>query len=79
MFTSFPLLIAGGVALRLALNWGLKRRWGLSLTVPQTLAGAIIVLAGLPDLLKPFPFPLPLSFTLGTLLPDLLLRKSRHD
>ena len=79
MFTSFPLLIAGGVALRLALNWGLKRRWGLSLTVPQALAGAVIVLAGLPDLLKPFPFPLPLSFTLGTLLPDILLRRSRHD
>ena len=79
MFTSFPLLIAGGVALRLALNWGLNRRWGLSLTVPQALAGAVIVLAGLPDLLKPIPFPLPLSFTLGTLLPDLLLRRSRHD
>jgi len=79
MFTTFPLLVAGGVALRLALNWGLNRRWGLSLTVPQALAGAVIVLAGLPDLLKPFPFPLPLSFTLGTLLPDLLLRRSRHD
>ncbi len=79
MFTTFPLLVAGGVALRLALNWGLNRRWGLSLTVPQALAGAVIVLAGLPDLLKPFPFPLPLGLTLGTLLPDLLLRRSRHD
>ena len=46
MFTSFPLLVAGGVVLRLALNWGLKRRWGLSLTVPQALAGAVIVLPG---------------------------------
>lgn len=79
MFTTFPLLVAGGVALRLALNWGLKHRWGLSLTVPQALAGAVIVLAGLPDLLKPFPFPLPLGLTLGSLLPDLLLGRSRHD
>ena len=79
MFTTFPLLLAVGCGFRLALNWGLRRRFELSLTVPQALAGAVIVLAGLPDLLKPFPFPLPLGLTLGVLLPDLLLRRSRHD
>ncbi|NIZ63492.1 hypothetical protein DL239_21275 [Sedimentitalea sp. CY04] len=75
MLTSFPLLAAVGLALRCALNWGLSNRWGLSLTVPQILAGALIVLAGLPDLLKPFAYPLPLSFTLGVVLPDLFLRR----
>jgi len=76
MLTTFPLLVAGGVAFWLALNWGLRRRFDLALTVPQVLAGAVIVLAGLPDLLKPFPFPLPLGLTLGVLLPDFLLRRS---
>jgi hypothetical protein len=79
MFTTFTLLLAVGFSFRLALNWGLKRRFELWLSVPQALAGAIVVLAGLPDLLKPFAYPLPLSFTLGFLLPDLLLRRSRHD
>ena len=41
----------------------------------DTLAGALLVLAGLPDILRPFPFPVPLGLTIGLLLPDLLLRK----
>ena len=76
MFTTFTALALAGGALRLVLQWQLKRRWGLSLAVPQALAGAIVVLAGLPDFLKPFPFPIPLSLTLGLLLPDLLLRRA---
>jgi len=54
MFTTFTLLVVVGGALRLALNWGLKRHLRFILGVPQALAGALVVLAGLPDLLKPF-------------------------
>jgi hypothetical protein len=75
MFTTFTLLLAVGCGFRLALNWGLRRRFDLYLSVPQALAGAVVVLAGLPDLLKPFAYPLPLSVTLGVLLPDFLFRR----
>ena len=76
MFTTFTALALAGGGLRLVLQWQLKRRWGLSLAVPQILAGALVVLAGLPSMLQPFPFPVPLSLTLGLLLPDLLLRRA---
>ena len=76
MFTTFTALAFAGGGLRLVLQWQLKRRWGLSLAVPQILAGAIVVLAGLPSFLQPLPFPIPLSLTLGLLLPDLLLRRA---
>ena len=49
---------------------------GISLGIPQALAGALVVLAGLPEFIKPFPFPVPLGLTLGLLLPDLLLRRA---
>lgn len=75
MLTTFTLLVAVGGGLRLALNWGLKRRFGLCLGVPQALAGALVVLAGLPDWLKPIPYPIPLSITLGVLLPDFFFRR----
>ena len=75
MFTTFTLLLAVGCGCRLALNWGLRRRFDLCLSIPQALAGALVLLAGLPDLIKPIPFPLPLSFTLGVLLPDLLFHR----
>ena len=76
MLTTFTALAIAGGGLRLVLQWQLKRRWGISLAVPQILAGAIVVLAGLPSILQPFPFPIPLSLTLGLLLPDLLLRRA---
>ena len=76
MFTLFTALALAGGALRLFLQWQLKKRWGISLSIPQVLAGALVVLAGLPEFLKPFPFPIPLSLTLGLLLPDLLLRRT---
>ena len=75
MFTTFTALALAGGALRLVLQWQLKTRWEMSLAVPQVLAGALVVLAGLPSMLQPFPFPVPLSLTLGLLLPDLLLRR----
>ena len=76
MFTTFTALALAGGGLRLVLEWQLKRRWGISLAVPQILAGALVVLAGLPEFIKPLPFPIPLSLTLGLLLPDLLLRRA---
>ena len=75
MITYFTaLLLAGGVT-RLALNWKLKQRWGIVLGVPQALVVLLVILAGLPELLKPFPFPVPLSVTVGLLLPDLFFRR----
>ena len=76
MFTTFTALALAGGALRLVLQWQLKKRWEMSLSIPQALAGALVVLAGLPEFLKPLPFPVPLSLTLGLLLPDLLLRRT---
>ncbi|MDA9998922.1 hypothetical protein N9E15_04440 [Planktomarina temperata] len=77
MFTTFTALALAGGVLRLVLQRQLKTRWGISLGIPQGLAGALVVLAGLPEFIKPFPFPVPLGLTLGLLLPDLLLRGPR--
>ena len=76
MFTTFTALALAGGALRLVLQWQLRKRWEMALSVPQVLAGALVVLAGLPEFIKPLPFPVPLSITLGLLLPDLLLRRT---
>ena len=76
MLTTFTALALAGGGLRLVLQWQLKSSWGISLAVPQILAGALVVLAGLPSILQPLPFPIPLSLTLGLLLPDLLLRRT---
>ncbi|MDA8636537.1 hypothetical protein N9C22_02865 [Paracoccaceae bacterium] len=78
MLTLFMLLAAAGGILRLALAWLLKQRWGVSIGVPQALAGALVVLAGLPEFIKPIPFPVPLGLTIGLLLPDLLLRRALY-
>ena len=48
---------------------------GLSISVPQLLAGALVVPAGLPEFIKPIPFPVPLGLTIGLLLPDLFVRR----
>ena len=76
MLTLFTALALAGGALRLFLQWQLKKRWEMSLSIPQVLAGALVVLAGLPEFIKPFPFPVPLGLILGLLLPDLLLRRA---
>ena len=75
MFTTFTALALAGGALRLVLQWQLKTRWDISLAVPQVLAGTLVVLAGLPSILQPFPFPVPLSLTIGLLLPDLIMTR----
>lgn len=75
MFATFTLLTAAGVGFRLALACSLRRRYDLRLSIPDILAVILLVLAGLPDWLRPIPFPLPFSFTLGAVLPDLLMRR----
>ncbi len=75
MFTPFLLLLAAGVSVRLALSWILRAKFGLDLAIPQALAGALLVLACLPAWLQPIALPLPLSFVLGAVLPDLLLTR----
>ena len=79
MFTTFTALALAGGALRLVLQWQLRKRWDISLAVPQVLAGALVVLAGLPGILQPFPFPfpfpVPLGLTIGLLLPDLIMTR----
>ena len=74
MLTTFTTLALAGGVLRLVLQWQLQQRWDVTLSVPQSLAGALVVLAGLPSMLQPFQFPVPLGLALGLLLPDLLLR-----
>ena len=75
MLTLFTALALAGGALRLVLQWQLRKRWDISLAVPQVLAGALVVLAGLPGVLQPIPFPVPLGLTLGLLLPDLIMTR----
>ena len=76
MLTSLTSLAIAGGALRLVLEWQIKKRWAISLAVPQALALALIGLALLPDFLKPLPFPIPVGLTLGLVLPDLFLRRA---
>lgn len=76
MFSSFLLLLAAGVGFRLALSFVLKRRFGLSLAIPQVLALALIFLSAVPSWLFPVSLPLPLGFVLGVVLPDLLFRRA---
>jgi hypothetical protein len=42
MLTSLTSLAIAGGALRLVLEWQLKKRWAISLAVPQALALALI-------------------------------------
>jgi len=76
MMTTFMLLAVAGGALRVALNWVLRRYFGLSLSFPQGLAGVLLLLAVLPDIITPIDINLPLGLVVGLLLPDLLLRRA---
>ena len=76
MFTTSILLAIASGALRLGLTYAFWKRFGWLVTLPPVVAGLLLGLATLPDLLKPIPWPLPLSMTIGLLLPDLLLRRA---
>ena len=54
---------------------GSAKTLGITIGVLQALAGALVVLAGLPEFLRTFPFPVPLGVTIGLLLPYLLVRR----
>ena len=41
MFTTFTALALAGGALRFVLQWQLRKRWDISLAVPQVLAGPL--------------------------------------
>ncbi|WP_282048421.1 hypothetical protein [Sulfitobacter mediterraneus] len=75
MFTTFTLLLAAGVGFRLALSYALKRRYDLTLVVPQGIAVLLIVLAVIPSWALPVALPVPLGFVLGAVLPDLIFRR----
>lgn len=75
MFTTFTLLFAAGVGFRLALSYALKKRFNLQLAVPQTLAVLLVVLALIPSWASAVSLPVPLSFVLGAILPDLIFRR----
>ena len=76
MMTIFMLLALAGGTLRVALNWVLRRYFGLSLSFPQGLAGVLLLLAVLPDIITPIDINLPLGLVVGLLLPDLLFRRA---
>ena len=76
MFTTSMLLAIASGALRLGLTYAFWKSFGWLVTLPPTVAGLLLGLAALPDLLKPIPWPLPLSMTIGLLLPDLLFRRA---
>ena len=76
MMTTFMLLALAGGVLRVALNWVLRRYFGLSLSFPQGLAGVLLLLAVLPDIITPVDINLPLGLVVGLLMPDLLLRRA---
>ena len=76
MFTTSTLLAIASGAVRLGLTYAFWKSFGWLVTLPPAVAGLLLGLAALPDLLKPIPWPLPLSMTLGLVLPDLLLRRA---
>ena len=75
MITLFILLITVSGLFRFVLDWFLKKHCGVRLGIPQILASPLIILAALPAILKPIQFPIPLSITIGLLLPELVLRR----
>ena len=75
MLSTFVLLMAATGVVRLVVSWAILKRFGWWLGLPQSLAGVLVLFAGLPDWASPVPIPVPLSVSLGALLPDLLSRR----
>ena len=78
MLTLSTLLALAGGVFRVGLTYLLWRRFGWIVTFPPVVAALIVVLALLPNWMQPVPWPIPLSVTVGLLLPDLLLRGCRY-
>ena len=78
MSITFLALIAAGAVLRALLAKALSHHYGLTLVVPPVITGGLLLLAALPSWLSPLSFTLPLSITLGALLPDIFLRSAQR-
>ena len=52
MISTFVLFTVVSGVCRLALNWGLRRKLGVSLGLPPILALALVILTGLPNIYK---------------------------
>jgi uncharacterized membrane protein YczE len=76
MLTTFTLLLAAGAGCRLALSLALRRRYNLTIEIPQGLVVVLIVVACLPSWASPVTIPVPLGFVLGAVLPDLFVRRT---
>lgn len=76
MLTTFTLLLAAGAGCRLALSMELRRRYDLTIEIPQGLSVILVVLACLPSWASPVTIPVPLGFVLGAVLPDLFVRRT---
>ena len=76
MITVFVLLALAGGGIRLGLNWAVRRKFGLHLSLPPILAVALVLLVALPDPISPLSIRPPLGLVLGLVLPDLLLRRA---
>jgi hypothetical protein len=75
MFTVFTLQFAVGISFRLASSYTLKRRFNLTLSIPQGIALLLIVMAAVPSWILPVTLPVPLGFIIGAVLPDLIFRR----
>ena len=76
MMTTFMLLALAGGALRVALNYAVRRKLGVAIALPPVLALVVLLLAVLPDIITPIDINLPLGLVVGLLLPDLLFRRA---
>ena len=76
MMTTFTLLALAGGALRVALNYAVRRKLGVAIGLPPLLALAVLLLAVLSEFISPFSLQLPFGLMLGLLLPDLLFRRA---
>ena len=75
MISLFVLLALAGGGIRLCLNWAVRRKFGLQLSLPPIVALALVLLAAVPEILSPLSIRPPLGLVLGLVLPDLLLRR----
>ena len=76
MIPTFVLLALAGGALRVALNYAVRRNLGVAMGLPPLLALVVLLLAVLPDIITPIDINLPLGLVVGLLLPDLVFRRA---
>ena len=75
MISLFVLRAVAGGGIRLGLNWAVRRKFGLHLSLPPIVAMLLVLLVALPEIVSPLSIKPPLGLVLGLILPDLLLRR----